>query len=345
MRETDNRHTNLEALSEKRRIAFRMREQGHKRSVIAAAVDVNPGTLSDWFSRAKREGYQAVIDGGKRGVSKGDGRSLTPDQESRIQQLLCTSMPEDQGLADALWTRRAVISLVKRRCHVTLPLTTAGLYLRRWGFTPQKPARQAYERQPEAVKQWLDEDYPAIMARAQAEGAEIHWGDETGVRNHCQHGRSYAPRGQTPVQKLSGSRFSLNMISTVSNQGTVRFMLYEERFTKEVMIRFLERLIKGSRKKVFLILDNLKVHHANKVKEWVAGRPEKIELFFLPAYSPDLNPDEYLNCDLKAQVHSGRATRNKKQLKQRVNKAMRLLQKHPERIKKYFEHSSIAYAA
>jgi len=322
-----------------------MRDQGYKRLAIAAALDVNPSTLSDWFSRAKREGREVVIAGGKRGVSQGEGRSLNPDQERRIQQLLHTSMPEEQGLADALWTRRAVISLIKRRCHVSLPLTTAGLYLLRWGFTPQKPARQAYERQPEAVKRWLDEDYPTLKARAEAEGAAIHWGDETGIRNQCQHGRSYAPRGQTPVQKLSGSRFSLNMISTVSNQGSVRFMVYEERFTKEVMIRFLERLIKGSNKKVFLILDNLKVHHANKVKNWVKARPDLIELFFLPAYSPDLNPDEYLNCDLKAQVHSGKATRNKKQLKQRVNKAMRLLQKRPERVIKYFEHSSIAYAA
>ena len=112
-----------------------------------------------------------------------------------------------------------------------------------------------------------------------------------------------------------------------------------------MMIRFLERLIKGSGKKIFLILDNLKVHHSNKVKEWATARSERIELFFLPAYSPDLNPDEYLNCDLKAQVHSGKATRNKKQLKQRVNKAMRLLQNRPERVIKYFEHSSIAYAA
>ena len=168
---------------------------------------------------------------------------------------------------------------------------------------------------------------------------------ETGIRKHCQHGRSYAPKGKTPVQKLSGSRFGLNMISTVTNQGKVRFMLYEERMTVDVLIRFLERLLRGTEHKIFLILDNLKVHHANKVKEWVEARQQQLELFFLPTCSPDLNPDEYLNGDLKAQVHSGKATRNKKELKQRVNKAMRLLQKRPQRVSKYFRHPAIAYAA
>ena len=345
MRETDNRHLSLDALSEKRRIALRMNEKGYKRSAIAEIVDVNPGTLSDWFSRVKREGKEAVIMGSKRGVSVGTNRSLTAKQEYRIQRLMTQHMPDELGLETALWTRQAVLDLIRSRCHVTLPISTAGLYLKRWGFTPQKPARQAYERQPEAVKRWLDEDYPALKARAKEEGAEIHWGDETGIRNHCQHGRSYAPKGKTPVQKLSGSRFGLNMISTVTNQGKVRFMLYEERMTADVLIRFLERLLRGAERKIFLILDNLKVHHANKVKEWVEARQQQLELFFLPTYSPDLNPDEYLNGDLKAQVHSGKATRNKKELKQRVNKAMRLLQKRPQRVSKYFRHPAIAYAA
>ncbi len=120
----------------------------------------------------------------------------------------------------------------------------------------------------------------------------------------------------------------------------MRFMLYEERFTSVVMIRFLRRLIQGPNgQKLFLILDNLKVYPANKVKEWVEARPEQIELFFLSAYSLGLNPDEYLNCDLKVQVHSGKATRNKKELKKQVYKTMHFLKNQPEWIKQYFRHS------
>lgn len=345
MKKTDGRHSSPEAQKEKRRIAFRMRSAGYKRAEIAALVGVNESTVGDWYRVARQRGEQAAIQGGQRGVKAGEGRKLNAEQALRIQGLMKTHMPDELGFSHALWTRRAVIELVRSRCHVTLPLSTTGLYLNRWGFTPQKPAKQAYEQQPEAVKQWLDEDYPAIKARAEAEGGVIHWGDETGIKNQCQHGRSYAPRGETPVQKIPGKRLSLNMISTVTNQGLVRFMLYEEKFTVKVMIRFLERLLRGSDKKVFLILDNLRVHHANKICDWVDKRKEKIELFFLPAYSPELNPDEYLNCDFKAQVHSSPAARTAKQLKHNVKKAMKVLQLHPERVAKYFENSHIAYAA
>lgn len=345
VKKTDGRHSSPEAQEEKRRIAFRMRAAGYKRAEIANLVGVHESTVGDWYRVARKQSEEAAIQGGQRGAKLNERRKLNAEQALRIQGLMKMYMPDELGFSHALWTRRAVIELARSRCHVTLPLSTAGLYLNRWGFTPQKPAKQAYEQQSEAVQQWLDEDYPAIKARAAAENGVIHWGDETGVKNQCQHGRSYAPKGETPIQKLPGKRLTLNMISTVTNQGLVRFMLYEERFTAKMMIRFLERLLRGLDKKVFLVLDNLRVHHANKVRDWVVKRQEKIELFFLPAYSPELNPDEYLNCDFKAQIHSGPAARTQKQLKRNVNKAMRVLQSRPERVAKYFENSHIAYAA
>lgn len=345
MEKSDGRHSSAEAQEEKRRIAFRMRAAGYKRGEIARLVAVNPSTIGDWYRVARKKGEAAAITGGQRGAKLGQRRTLNAKQALRIRELMKANMPDELGLSHALWTRRAVIELIRARCHTTLPLTTAGLYLKRWGFTPQKPAKQAYEQQPTAVRQWLDEDYPAIVARAKAEQGVIHWGDETGVKNQCQHGRSYAPKGKTPIQKLPGKRLSLNMISTVTNQGLVRFMLYEEKFTAQIMIRFLKRLVRGSEQKVFLIVDNLSVHHAHLVRDWLEPQKDKIELFFLPSYSPELNPDEYLNGDFKAQVHSGKAARTKKQLKSKVNKAMKLLQKRPERVAKYFKHPSIAYAA
>lgn len=226
-----------------------------------------------------------------------------------------------------------------------MPIRTVGEYLKRWGFTPQKPLKRAYEQRPAEVGKWLEEHYPKIAQRAREEEAEIHWGDETGVRSDSQHGRSYAPRGQTPVIRLSARRRSINMISTVTNQGKVRFMIYEETMNAKVMIRFLQRLIKGAGRKVYLILDNLRVHHALRVKAWLSEHTEEIEVFFLPAYSPELNPDEYLNCDLKAGVHSNAPARDTKGLKQRVKSHMLKLQRSPDRVRKYFKHPKIAYAA
>jgi transposase len=192
------------------------------------------------------------------------------------------------------------------------------LYLMRWNFTPQKPLKRAYEQNPKAVKQWLEEDYPDIAASAKAEKAEIHWGDETGLANNCQHGRSYSLCGKTPVLRLPAKKERINLISSVTNQGLARFMLYDGNMNSAIFIKFMKRLIKDAGKKIYLILDNLRVHHSKPVKDWVKDHSDQIELFFLPSYSPELNPDEYLNCDLKDGVHSKVPSRSKMDLKKKT---------------------------
>lgn len=206
-------------------------------------------------------------------------------------------------------------------------LRTIGVYLKRWGFTPQKPIKKAYEQTPKAVQEWLDAAYPEIRRCVAAEKAEIYWGDETGVRNDCQHSRGYAPRGQTPVVAVNAKRFSLNMISAIKNQGLLRFMLYEQTMTFRVLLKFLRCLIKDAGRKVFLVLDNLKVHHANLVRRWLERYQEKIEVFYLPSYSPDVNPDEYLNCDLKSIVRTAAPSGHSNDLKKTVLGHMRMAPK------------------
>jgi len=229
--------------------------------------------------------------------------------------------------------------------HIRIARRTISTYLRCWGFTPQKPAERAYEQCSKAVQKWLDEDYPLIKERAKRIGAEIYWGDETGVRNQCQHTRGYAPKGQTPIIKTQAKRLSFNMISAITNQGTVRFMTYHETMTVKVLLRFLKRLIKDAKRKVFLILDNLRVHHAHLVRDWLKKHNDEIEVYYLPSYSPEMNPDEYLNGDLKQRIRSAAPARTMKQLKHTVVSHMRKLQRQPERIKSYFRHRDIAYAA
>ncbi len=259
--------------------------------------------------------------------------------------MICDKTPDQLKLTFALWTRQAVQEFIKQRFDIRIAIRTVGTYLKRWGFTPQKPLKRAYEQRPVEVQKWLQDVYPSITDRAKQEGAEIHWGDETGIRSDSQHGRGYAPKGKTPVIRLSAKRTSINMISTVTNQGKVRFMIYRDSMNAKRLIKFLKQLIKSSDKKVFLILDNLRVHHSKLVKEWLAEHTKEIDVFFLPAYSPELNPDEYLNCDLKAGVHSKPPARDIETLKKKVKSHMMKLVKTPARVRKYFEHQKITYAA
>ena len=259
--------------------------------------------------------------------------------------MICDIMPDQLKLPYALWTRKAVLALVKREFNIDLALTTIGYYLRSWGYSPQKPKKKAYEQNPKAVQKWLDEEYPQIKKKAQQTGALIHWGDETGVRNNSQHGRSYAPKGRTPIKKSMAKRFSTNMISTVTNQGKVEFMIYEGTMNADRFITFLNQLIKGKEQKIYLILDNLRVHHSKIVKEWAEENKEKIELYYLPSYSPEKNPDEYLNCDLKQGLSQKPAPKNQEKLTEHLKEHMLLLQNNPQRVQKYFQHQDIRYAA
>jgi transposase len=344
MEKVDARSLKPEVQQQLRNQAIRLRRSGRRYREIAEIVGVHLGTVCKWCKIYEREGSKGVRIK-KRGRKAGSHRSLTSEQEKEIQKLIQDKAPDQLKLPFALWTRIAVQQLIKRIYSTDMPIRTVGEYLNRWGFTPQKPLRRAYEQNPKAVQKWLEEEYPKISKRAKKEGAEIHWGDETGLNSDCYHGRSYAPRGKTPVIRLSAKREHINLISTVTNQGKVRFMIYKNTMNSQTMIKFLKRLVKDADRKVFLVLDNLRVHHSYMVKDWLSEHEDQIELFFLPSYSPELNPDEYLNCDLKDGVHSGVPARSKGQLNKKAVSHLRMLQKRPDRVKKYFKHPKIAYAA
>jgi transposase len=340
----DTRKLSLETLEQLRKQAIRLKKKGMSYTEIGDLVGVRRQTVSEWWNSYQAEGVQG-LKLSKRGVKPGTNRTLDSDQEIEIQRIICDKSPDQLKLTFALWTRQAVRELILQKWNISMPIRTVGEYLKRWGFTPQKPLKRAYEQRPAEVQQWLDEEYPTIASRAKAEGAEIHWGDETGLRSDSQHGRSYSPKGQTPVIRLSAKRVSSNMISSITNQGKVRFMVYQNAMNAQTLIKFMKRLIADSDKKIFLILDNLRVHHAKDVRKWLGKNQKHIEVFYLPAYSPELNPDEYLNGDLKAGVHSKPPMRNEAELKQAIVSHMRKLQRLPSRIKNYFKHPKIAYAA
>ncbi len=210
-----------------------------------------------------------------------------------------------------------------------------GKYLKRWGFTPQRSLKKAYEQSPEAVSKWVHEQYPKIAAQAKREGAEIQWGDEAGLRSDDVRGRGYAPKGKTPVVRANANRAKLSVISTVTNKGEMRWKVFSGALNARLLIGFMKRLVHGRQKRVFLILDNLHVHHSKAVKKWLAENEDKIEVFYPPSYSPELNPDELLSADLKQRVTKSAPARTKTALTRTTIGALRSIKKQAGRVESY----------
>lgn len=334
----------MQALAERRRRAVKLREKGMPVNEVARACELSRGTVIAAHKAYRVDGWAGVALKA-RGRSAGVGRRLNAEQEREVQKMIRDKTPDQIKMPYALWSRTAVMELIDQQFKIKLPVRTVGTYLARWGFTPQKPIKKAYEQRPSEVKAWLDNSYPVIAERAKAEGAEIHWGDETGLRSDDVRGRSFAPKGQTPVVRVNSKRENVGLISTVTNQGKVRWMVLNGALNSDQLIVFLKRLVKDAKRKVFLILDNLRVHHAKLVKAWLEKHQDEIEVFYLPSYSPELNPDEMLNADLKQAVTTKAPARTKGQLLKTTTSHMRKLQKSPERVKKYFEHAPVKYAA
>ncbi|MCH7523929.1 MAG: IS630 family transposase [Bacteroidetes bacterium] len=325
-------------------LAITMYHKNITQKEISLILGVRANTVSDWVKLYKQFGNKGLKEV-KRGRKKGHGKLLSSTQELEVQKMIIDKMPDQLKLPYALWTRKAIRDLIKRTYNINIAVRTMGDYLKSWGFTPQKPKKKAYEQNSKSVNKWLEEEYPKIKRQAQKENAEIHWTDETGIKNTSQYGRSYAPKGKTPVKETLAKRLSLNMISTVTNQGKVRFMTYKGTMNAQRFIIFLKRLIKGANKKLFIILDNLKVHHSKIVKKWEEENKNKIALFYLPSYSPELNPDEYLNNDLKSGIGLKQTPKNEKQMKNNVKSHIMYLQKNPKKVARFFNHKSIKYAA
>ena len=348
MEKQDARKLEPAAQYELRKQVIRAWKRGRNRVQISEEVGLSYVAVCSIVKRYRMSADPSIraLAPGRRGRREGEARTLTAEQEAHIQRLICEKRPEQLKMEFALWSRAAVVQLVERECGIKLSVRGMGNYLKRWGFTPQKPIKKAYEQRPEAVKAWLDNEYPAIEQRAKAEGAEIHWGDETAVVNTDVRGRSYAPAGKTPVTfAVGGTRQKLSMIATVTNQGKTRWMVIDEAFNADKLIEFLGALIKDAGRKVFLILDNLRVHHSRVVKAWVAERTDKIELFYLPSYSPELNPEERLNADLKQALYTKVPVRTKAKLKAATAEYMQTLENSPECVKTYFQDPRVKYAA
>ncbi|MGH7563451.1 MAG: IS630 family transposase [Gemmatimonadota bacterium] len=312
----DARSLSAEAQQALRRRAVRAVRAGKSQLEVAELFGVTRQAVGRWM-KSYREAGSAGLAARRQGRPPGATR-LEPWQAAQIARAIKDRTPEQLKLPFYLWTREAVAELIERRFGVRLSVWTVGRYLQRWGFTPQKPLRRAFEQDPVAVQRWLDEEYPAIRAAARRQGARIYWADEMGLRSDHAAGRSYGRRGHTPVIPGIGQRFGCNMISAITNRGRLYFRVFKDPFRAPLFIDFLTRLVRQAPHKVFLIVDRHPVHRAKKVQRWLARHSHQIQLFYLPSYSPELNPDEILNQDVKSNAVGRRRTRDQDQLLRHV---------------------------
>lgn len=345
MERSDSRLLPVAALNERRRRAVMLRLSGMTLEEVSALCELNKNTVIGAMKAYREGGWEAVTVQQHRGPDRGSGCLLSASQQETMRTLMIAHTPDELDLPYALWSRPAVTALIERETGIQLAVRTTGMYLKQWGYTPQKPLNKAYEQNPAAVRRWLDEEYPAIARRAAAESGEIHWGDETGLRSDDVRGRSYAPQGDTPMVRPNHRRENVGVISAVTNKETVRWMMLEKAINVALLLDFLTRLIRESERKVFLILDNLPVHKAPQVRAWLESHRQEIEVFYLPSYSPELNPNELLNAELKASIGKQAPKRHKGELKQAVICYLHKIAKLPERVKQYFYAPYVAYAA
>jgi transposase len=344
MRHLDMRKLPAAAQEERRRQVVGLRQRGLAYRAIAEQVGLSRTGVINICQRFAAEGAKGLVSR-PRGRKPDEQRLLDATQEAEVQGLIRRHTPDELDLPFALWSRAAVSALIARHYGVELAVRTVGKYLARWGFTAQKPIRRAYEQDPAAVRRWLRREYPAIVARARQARGVIFWGDETGLRSDDVRGRGYAPRGRTPLVRVCHRRASLSLISAVANKGELRWMVVDGAVNAPTLIRFLQRLIREARRKVFLILDRLRVHRARLTRDWLAEHRAEIEVHYLPPYSPDLNPDEGVNADFKQAVPRKAPARSKPQLKRAAISHMRSLSRRPQRIRSIFRHPQFRYAA
>jgi transposase len=324
--------------------ALRGCEMGLRQSDVAAMLGVAAETVCRWWAAYRADGLAGLPDD-RTGRPVGSGRTLTDEQGKRIQQLIDGNTPAQLGIQAPLWSRDAVCALIHKEHGIDMPVRTVGLYLKRWGYTLKKPCRHAGKQDPDEVLEWLEDTFPEIERLAAAEDATIVFADESGIEaDHCPR-RGYSRRGERATMDVPRPHIRRNVISAVGNKGECHFMTYKGALDAAMFILFLEGLLTETKGKIYVIVDRLSAHDCEKVWDWVDEHGDRIDMFLLPRYSPELNPDEYLNNDLKANVHKSSLANDGEELEDRIHSFLLKLLTMPLHVMSYFQHYCVQYAA
>jgi transposase len=340
----DGRKLSDEVLEAFRLLALRGVELGYTQTEMAELLGVRQETVNRWWAAYSQEGPEA-LPGRRSGRPQGSGRLLKDEQAEHIKSLINSKSPRELELPHALWTRRAVGDLIRKEFNIDLADRSVGQYLARWGYTPKKPSRRSRQQGPEEVEIWLNETYPLIEEQAQEEDADILWADEVGVQADHHPGTSYSPQGERAEGDVPKPHIRTNQVTAISNEGDLQFMNYDGAMNATVFLEFLKALVAQAPRKILLIVDQLQAHKTAEVDRWVWCNEGKIEMFLLPTYSPELNPVEFLNNDIKGRINKAGMPDNKPGLRQRLLAAMDYLAAIPSRVVSFFLHPDVQYAA
>lgn len=324
--------------------ALRGLELGYSEMELENLLGVCHETISRWRTAYQADGL-AALPGNRSGRPQGVGRLLSDAQAQRIQELIDHHGPQELDIPHALWTRRAVAELIAKEFAITLAERTVGQYLHRWGYTSKKPARHARRQNADQVQKWLEETYPALEEQALREDAEILWCDEVGVQADHHPGCGYARQGERATMEVPRPHIGVNQITAISNEGSVCFMTYQGMLNAATYLLFLQGLVKGLPRKILLIADSLPAHKTPEVLAWLSEHREQIEVFYLPSYSPELNPVEYLNNDMKGRVNEAGLPEDRGTLHTHLMTFMAHLARVPKHVVSYFLHPKVQYAA
>lgn len=339
MKELDGRKLNHAALEQLRINAVLRVENGESPEVVIKSIGFERACIYKWLAVYKSAG----LDGLKAKKLYGRPRIISGEQLMKLYSIITKENPEQYKFPFALWTIAIIRDVIKQIFNIHMSDVTVWRTLKILGLSPQRPLRRAYQQNSEDVKNFLEIEYPKIKLRAKYCGATIYWGDEASIRSDYHSGTTWAKKGNTPVVKTTGARFKVNMISAVSAKGSLRFMVIEKGLTAPIFIEFLKRLLHGHTKPVYLILDGHPVHKSKKVKEYVKTLDGKLELFYLPGYSPELNPDELVWNHVKRHTVGKMTVTGPDQFKSIVRRALRSLARMPDLVRNFFQAPDLKF--
>jgi len=339
MRDDDGRKLDHKTLEQLRLRAVGQVEQGAHPEDVAAGLGMTRAAVYGWLAKYREGGLEAL----RAKPVPGRPPTLSGAQLARLYGLVVGNDPRQLRFTFALWTRAMIRELIRREFDVRLSEVSVGRLLRKLGLSPQRPLYRAYQQNPAAVARWKAETYPAIRAEAAQLGATIYFADEAGVRSDYHAGTTWAPVGHTPVVATTGDRFGVNLISAVTAKGKLRFAAYEGSLNSPVFIDFCRRLLHDTSGPVFLVLDGHPVHRSNAVKEFAASTGGRLRLFFLPGYSPELNPGEWVWKHVKHDRIGRAGISGPEELKAKALAALHRLQKLPHLVRSFFSDPNLRY--
>lgn len=334
----DGRKLDHKTLEEIRIRSVQAIQTGQSPEQVILAMGMARRTIYRWLSAYTTGGFEALR------AKKLFGRppKLAGLQIQWVYRTVTGKNPLQLKFEFALWTREMIRDLIKRKYGISMSVVSVGRLLAKLGLTCQRPLFRAYQQDPDMVDQWMKKEYPRLAARAKAEGAEVFFADEAGIRSDYHAGTTWAPRGETPKVMSTGARFGLNMISAITKKGAMRFMVVDKTVSAAIFCEFIDRLIYKRRKRIYLVVDGHPVHRSVKVREHIASLDGKVVLIRFPSYSPETNPDELVWNAVKPKI--GRSfIAGPDALKSKVIGALRWLQKSPSIVKSFFKHPELSY--